>query len=152
MPGTTATPAQRVQASCLRWHGRGILIRGNPGSGKSTLLAELLLAGGWLVADDLVRLERTDTGVIARAVARPALGGPSALIEIRGSGIFRAVSIEATRLHCCVDLATPGEPFERLPAASTINVLGWPLTHLRLGAGGPLAARILVALTAPRAA
>ena len=152
MSATRVMPEQRLQASCVRWHGRGLLVRGRSGSGKSALLAELMLAGAWLVADDLVALERIDAGLVARAVLPSDAGGRSALIEVRGGGIFRVVSMEATRLHCCVDLGTPGEPCERLPAASTIAVLGWPLVHLRLAAGAPLAPRILIALTAPRAA
>ena len=41
----------------VAWCGRGILLLGAPGSGKTALCLELLAAGAYLVADDLVRLE-----------------------------------------------------------------------------------------------
>ena len=132
----------------MRWHQRGILVRGQPGSGKSALVAELLLAGATLVADDLLLLDCREDGLTARAVLE---GDGSGLIEVRAGGIYRLVSMEATRLHCCVDLAAPGEPCPRLPGAATILVHGRPLIHLRIAADGPLAPRILMALTAVRA-
>jgi HPr kinase/phosphorylase len=140
-PGT----ALRLHASAAAWCGRGVLLRGEPGSGKSALLAQLLQAGAYLVADDLVLLARRGQTVYATA---PSAAG---LIELRGNGIFRLATTVGVPVSLCVELA-PSSDRERLPEGSATAILAVPVPLLRLDGQGPAAvAQILLALAARRA-
>jgi serine kinase of HPr protein (carbohydrate metabolism regulator) len=125
-----------------------VLILGQPGAGKSTLLAGLLAAGAYLVADDLVRLTRRGSVLIASAVDR------AGLIELRGGGIFRvATTTGGVPVNLCVELESP-DGHERLPERRTMTIEGVELACLRLAAPGHAAAvaGVLVALAARRVA
>lgn len=139
-----------LQASCIRWHGRGILLIGEPGSGKSSLTVELLAAGAHLVADDAVSLTRRGDRLIASALPG-ALPGPG-LIELRGSGIFSCVNGPATPIHRAVRLKRRDRG-PRVPDEAAVSALGISLPTLSLVAdGGPLAVRLLLATGARRVA
>ena len=62
----------------------GVLITGNSGAGKSIALLELGLKGHGVVCDELVRIRRSDSGLV---IGEPVDRIP--LIEVRGLGIFR---------------------------------------------------------------
>lgn len=137
------TPAERItlQAVCLGWLGRGLLLRGSPGTGKSDLALRLLEAGADLVADDLVVLERRDTRLIARPVALPGL------IEARGQGPFRVASLPARAIDLLVDCRLRAAT--RLPAPRRETILGIALPVLALACRDASApARLRLALLA----
>jgi HPr kinase/phosphorylase len=144
--GDPTVAATELHASAAAWAGRGILLRGPPGAGKSALLARLLAAGAYLVADDLVRLERRGTVLRAAAVAG------AGLIELRRNGIFRLVATGGVPVSLCVDL--DADPWgERLPERGSAEIAGVDVPALLVGDGGHPAAvaHILVALAARRA-
>ena len=130
-----------------RWPGRAAAscCLGDPDSGKSTLVAQLLAAGAYLVADDLVRL-------VGRAgVLHAEASGPTGLIELRGSGIFRI----ATTAWC------PSEPLRRAhalcrpasvsPSCTTSRLAGVEIPAVRVGGHDRLVVgQILLALCARR--
>lgn len=135
-----------IHASAAAWVGRGILLLGEPGSGKSTLLAELLAAGAYLVADDLVRLEMRDRVVCATS------GGATGLIELRGNGIFRVATTDVVPVNLCVEL-TPAPERDRLPEGGMLRVAGTELPLLRAWRNGRFpVAQVLLALCARRVA
>lgn len=120
-----ATPASfALQASCARWLGRGLLLRGQPASGKSDLLLRLLEAGADLVADDLVRLETRGERLVARPVA---LAGA---IELRGQGLYRLAALEAQPVDLLVECRQ--RLVERLPSPRVESFLGVTVPCLAL--------------------
>lgn len=136
----------RRQGSAVAWCGRGLVALGPPGAGKSALVMGLLGAGGWLVADDVVTLERVGATVLAAPVT------PAGLIELRGNGIFRLATTSWVPVHLCVELASAG-PDDRLPERRTTMIAGVEVPLLRLPAGHPSpVAATLIALVARRAA
>ncbi len=139
--------ATELHASAAAWAGRGILLRGPSGAGKSALLARLLAAGAYLVADDLVRLERRGTMLHATAVAG------AGLIELRRNGIFRLVATTAgAPVSLCVDLVADLGCSERLPERRSAKIAGVDVPSLLVGDGRDPAAvaHVLVALAARR--
>ena len=143
--GDSGAAATELHASAAAWAGRGILLRGPSGAGKSALLARLLEAGAYLVADDLVRLERRGTMLHATAVAE------SGLIELRRNGIFRLATTVGVPVSLCVDLdADPGR--ERLPERRSAEIAGVDVPLLLVGDGRDpaAAAHVLIALAARR--
>ncbi|MFZ1431502.1 MAG: hypothetical protein WAS21_32680 [Geminicoccaceae bacterium] len=140
-----AVATLRLHASAAAWCGRGILVRGASGAGKSALIADLLAAGAYLVADDLVQVERRCGCIYATPVAE------TGLIELRGNGIFRLATTVGVPVTLCVELAV-GFESERLPTCATALVAGVELPRLRLDGRAPAAAaQVLIALTARRA-
>jgi len=137
-------PATPGHGSAVAWCGRGILLLGAPGSGKSSLLLQLLAAGGQLVADDLVRLERRGDRLQVCAT-----GGPG-LIELRGNGIFRTTIMAGAQVSLCVELI-PGPAAERLPTSAVTRVAEVELPLLRIASGAADgAAQVLTALVGQR--
>lgn len=110
--------AQTVHANCLVVGTRGILVRGRSGSGKSELTDLLIEAAGVrgnlgvLVADDRVYLAARDGQLVARAPDTI-----SGLMEVRGRGLVRTVSMSAAKVDLLVDLK-PEDAIERLPASA----------------------------------
>lgn len=106
---------QTVHANCLVVGPCGLLIQGSSGSGKSELADLLIVAAkaggnlGVLVADDRAFLSAEDGQLVARA-PQSILG----LMEVRGAGVMKTVTLPAARIHLAIDLA-PIETMERLP-------------------------------------
>lgn len=137
-------PAGSRHGSAVAWCGRGVLVLGAAGSGKSALVAGLLLAGGYLVADDLVRLKHRAGRLLASGVA------PRGLIELRGSGIFRTATTGEVPVNLCVEFVVSGAG-ERLPERTTSIVEGVDLPLLRVHPGGTApVAGVLMALLGRR--
>jgi HPr kinase/phosphorylase len=138
--------SRHVHGSAAAWAGQGVLLLGESGAGKSGLLAGLLAAGGWLVADDLVRVWRRGAAVYLGPVST------AGLIELRGNGIFRVAGTERAPLRLLVELGPAGPERERLPERRTVAMAGLPVPVLSVDARDPAAvARILIALAARRA-
>lgn len=103
-------------ASCVAFHGRGVLIMGAPGTGKSSLALRLIDRGFMLVADDYARLTREGDALVATAPEQ--IGG---LLEVRGFGITRL----PFRRRCEIALAVRlGCEDERLPEPKEWVMLG----------------------------
>jgi HPr kinase/phosphorylase len=143
--GAHPATATDLHASAAAWAGRGILLRGPSGAGKSALLARLLAAGAYLVADDLVRLERR--GAVLHATSAAEAG----LIELRRNGIFRVATTVGVPVSLCVDLGADLAR-ERLPERRSAEIAGVEVPSLLVGDGRDPAAvaHILVALVARR--
>jgi serine kinase of HPr protein (carbohydrate metabolism regulator) len=134
-----------LHASCVELSRTGVVLLGPSGSGKSDLALRLIDAGGRLVADDRLAVEREGEQLFGRPAA--ALAG---LLEVRGFGIVRLPYGAVCRLGFVVDLDPNGRP-ERLPEAGVMRLLGIGLPRLWLDPTAPSAcARIRVALAAER--
>jgi HPr kinase/phosphorylase len=140
-----ATAPLVLHASCVRWHDRGILIEGGSGAGKSDLVLRLLDAGAFLVADDVVAVERRGERL------RAAAAGVEGQLELRGQGIFAVVAVASTRLDLAVRLiAAPGE---RLPAPAARELCGLSVPEITLDPRlASAVARIRMALLGTRVA
>jgi serine kinase of HPr protein (carbohydrate metabolism regulator) len=137
----------RLHASCVQVGGIGVVLLGASGSGKSDLALRLIDAGGRLVADDRLEVERIADGLIGHAPE--ALGG---LIEVRGLGIVRIDHCASSPLGLVVELDGAG-PWPRLPERTTYELMGIALPHVRLDPRAPSAcAKIRLALRAERIA
>jgi hypothetical protein len=68
-------------AGAVAWGGSAIVLAGESGRGKSTLVAELMLRGAQLLADDVIALELTASGVVGHP-------GPG-LMSLRRSAVQR---------------------------------------------------------------
>ncbi len=117
--GTSDSPAsgeqvELVHASCVAWHGRGVLLRGPSGAGKSALALRLIEAGALLVADDYVKLDSRRLSGRLMASPPPRLAG---LIEVRGLGLIRLPHLRRIPLDLVVDLvdAYSQDALERMP-------------------------------------
>lgn len=108
---------------------------------------QLLAGGAWLVADDAVTLERRRDVVLA------VPGDQSALVEMRGGGIWAAPTATgpvALALSVRVD-ADPAR--DRLPEERMDNFLGVDVPLLQLpGAGAAGVAQVLLGLFGERRA
>lgn len=139
-------PALRcLHASCVRWLGRGVLLRGPPGRGKSDLLVRLIEAGADLLADDLVELEVRNGRLAARPKAEPGL------VELRGQGLYRLPALASQPVHLLVDCRQ--RLVERLPEPVLEPLLGVPLPRIALACreASALARLRTVLLAAPAA-
>ncbi len=121
--GAPAPDTPALHASCVALGGRGVLIRGASGSGKSALALTLMAYGAALVSDDRTLLHLRDGQVIASAPA-PLRG----MIEARGVGLLRAVTLPEAALALVVDMDRP-EP-DRLPPLRQIDLMGCGLPLL----------------------
>ena len=127
---------EQVHGTAVSSGGRAVLLRGPSGSGKSDLAlrciglprSDILPAPFRLVADDRVDLEAGEAAIYVSAPSNIA-----GLIEVRGVGILELPVAEWPTLALVVDLL-PGAPCERLPARAEVEVLGRPISHLRLDA------------------
>jgi serine kinase of HPr protein (carbohydrate metabolism regulator) len=134
-----------LHASCVSLSGSGVVLLGPSGSGKSDLALRLIDAGGRLVADDRLVVERRGERLIGRPPE--AVAG---LIEVRGVGIMRVDHCAATPLDLVVELGGAG-PWPRVPEPMTHEVLGVALPYLRLDPRAPsTCAKIKLALAAER--
>ena len=119
---------------------RAVLILGPSGSGKSGLALDLLSRGAVLVADDQVRLARSEDGP-PRAAPADGLQGR---IEARGIGILHTIWRTGVPVALAVDLGR--EDGTRLPPPRTIELLGCRVPLLWGKRAPNLAAAIMVAL------
>lgn len=134
-----------VHASCIAWHGAGVLLRGPSGAGKSDLALRLIEQGAELVGDDQIRIARTEHGLRAEPAAELA-----GLLEVRGLGILRLPFRNACRLRLVVDLTEEGT-IARLPDERRCALLGIDLSRIALDPRRPSAtARVRFALEAVR--
>jgi HPr kinase/phosphorylase len=146
------TPKERARrgplwlhASCVELSRTGVVLLGPSGSGKSDLALRLIDAGGRLIADDRLAVEREGEQLLGRPAA--ALAG---LLEVRGFGIVRLPYGAACRLGLVVDLDPQARP-ERLPEPEVVRLLGVDLPRLWLDPTAPSAcARVRLALAAER--
>jgi serine kinase of HPr protein (carbohydrate metabolism regulator) len=115
--GAAPSTVERRHATCVAWLGRGLLIEGPSGAGKSDLAVRLIGAGGRLVADDQVAIERTGERLLARPVAMPGR------VELRGLGIFDVGPAGSTILDHVLLLDLQGAA-ERLPEPRSVTILG----------------------------
>ncbi|MEZ5847327.1 MAG: serine/threonine protein kinase [Geminicoccaceae bacterium] len=131
---------------CVSWRGSGILVQGPPASGKSDLVLRVIGEGGVLVADDVVWLQRRQSGLFARHLREPGL------IELRGQGIFRLPCLDESRIDIVIRLVASVKQ-ERLPDVSTVWIAGIELPAFDLDGLAPSAiARIATILDHPRVA
>lgn len=102
-----------VFATCITYHGYGILMRGSSGAGKSLLALDLLdraeIKGyeAFLISDDRVLLEVEDGKLICNAPSQI-----SGQIELRGCGVIERPSIERHQVHLVIDLV---QELDRMP-------------------------------------
>lgn len=105
-----------------------VLLRGLSGAGKSDLAFRLIEAGGQLICDDQVELERRRDKIFAGAVK--AIEG---LLEVRGVGLLRHDVAPQSPLRLVVDLARRDD-VPRLPDPETVEFLGVEVPRCRLHA------------------
>lgn len=105
-----------------------VLLRGASGSGKSDLAFRLIAAGGKLISDDQVVLERRQDKIMTDTVATIA-----GLLEVRGVGLVKYPPVAQTRLRLIVDLVLR-EHVPRLPEWETTDILGIAVVGLKLHA------------------
>lgn len=103
------TEHAHIRASAVAIGGKGLLILGPSGAGKSALALDLIALGGGLIADDLVRVDVAEDGLVLSS-PRP---GP-ALIEARGIGLLPMAGAGPAPLSLVIDLGAASG--ERLPA------------------------------------
>lgn len=114
------SPPQILHATCVVFHGRGVLILGPSGAGKSALGLELMAFGAALVADDRTLLTRHCDEVVASC---PSL--IAGKIEARGIGILAATPQATATISLVVDLGQIET--ERLPPKRQVDLLGVPI-------------------------
>lgn len=95
-----------------------MLIRGESGAGKSRLCAQLIDRGGWLLADDAVRIERRGALLVARCP--PPIHGH---LELRGLGLAVVPALSCLPIDLVVIL-TRSDTIERLPQPAATDILG----------------------------
>lgn len=134
-----------LHASCVAFSGAGVVLLGPSGIGKSDLALRLIDAGGRLVADDCLVVERRGDQLIGR----PSEAG-AGLIEVRGLGVLRIEYCQVAPLGLVVMLDEIG-PWPRLPERLTHELLGVALPCVRLDPrAASTAAKIKLALGAER--
>jgi HPr kinase/phosphorylase len=137
----------QLHAGCVALSGVGVVLLGPSGSGKSDLALRLIDAGGRLVADDRLVVERHGDRLIGRPPE--ALAG---LIEVRGLGIMRVEHCPFAPLGLVVGLEETA-PCPRLPERMTQDLLGVALPYVSLDPRAPsTCAKIKLALRAERVA
>lgn len=145
--GATPPADCLLHASCVEIDGAAVVVRGASRGGKSDLCLRLIDAGGRLVADDQVRLERAGDDLLASPPA--ALAG---LLEVRGVGVLRLPHVAPSRVRLVVDLSH-GALIARLPEPheSTCELLGVRVPRLSLDPFAASAcAKVGIALRAER--
>lgn len=105
-----------------------VLLRGLSGAGKSDLALRLAEAGGALICDDQVLLERRANRIFAQPVE--VIRG---LLEVRGVGLLRVPVADSGCLRLIIDLVRR-EDVPRLPDMETVDVLGVTVPRFRLHA------------------
>ncbi len=128
----------------------GMLLLGAAAAGKSDLALRVVDAGGWLVADDRVRLEVRD-GTLHAA----PLPGFEGLVALRGLGLVQVARLDSAPVALAVHLEAPGGPAEQepLPAERSETIAGVEVPALTLDpASASAVPRLRLALGARAAA
>ncbi|MEX2628305.1 MAG: RNase adapter RapZ [Tistlia sp.] len=127
----------------------GVLLLGAAASGKSDLALRLVDAGGWLVADDRVRLSEED----GRLQARP-VPGYAGMLALRGLGLAQITRLEEAPVALAVRLVpSDGAPGDPLPEERPERLAGHEVPAIGLDASAASAvSRIRLALAARAAA
>lgn len=115
-----------VLLKSARFDPSAVFIRGSSGTGKSDLAFRLVEAGGVLVSDDQVALEKRQEKLFANTIE--AISG---LLEVRGIGLLRYPVAENARVRLVVDLVAR-EDVPRLPEWEEVDILGVLLPRLKL--------------------
>ena len=145
-----AAAPETVHATAIELNGAGCLIRGPSGAGKSDLALRCIAFAcspviphqARLIADDWVCLALQDGRIIL--TAPPALAGK---LEVRGSGIVEVAAAPSAGLALVADIVPAGQPIERIPDETTVEILGKPVPFFALHAFEPSAAiKLLLAL------
>lgn len=123
---TTILHGTAVQLQSPHFEPAAVLLRGMSGSGKSDLAGRLIDAGGALICDDQVGLERRQDKVFADSV--DTIRG---LLEVRGVGLLTFPVADATRLRLVVDLVKK-EEVPRLPEWGEVDILGVSIPRIKL--------------------
>lgn len=113
----TAT-GEILHATCIAVEGRGLLILGPSGAGKSSLALRLSSFGAALVSDDLTRVAVVGDELLATCPNADLQG----LIEVRGVGLLRALSVPSAVIRLVVDLGQPET--DRLPPRREVTIQG----------------------------
>jgi len=119
---------ERLHATAVDIAGKGVLLCGPSGAGKSDLALRLIDRGASFISDDQVELRLSRRGVYASAPQ--AIRG---FLEIRGLGLTSLPVSGGTFIDLIVDLV-PSEHVQRLPEASTRQLLGKKIPLLQLNA------------------
>ena len=85
-----------IHANLVAFQGNGFLITGKPGAGKSLLTYQLLLLGGTLIADDMVRLVWCNN-MLTGQLPNPDFNG---LLHLREHGLIDVRQRFGTRSAC----------------------------------------------------
>lgn len=108
----------KLHGSLVMFQGAGVLITGASGSGKSDLALRLVEAGGQLVSDDQVMIQKTDLGLVA--TAPPYIRG---LLEIRGIGVVRMPVAPQGKVDIVLSLMDELAEVERMPLPQSQMIL-----------------------------
>ncbi|HEU0135038.1 MAG TPA: HPr kinase/phosphatase C-terminal domain-containing protein [Allosphingosinicella sp.] len=127
----TASPDERVHASCVAIGGLAVLLAGPSGSGKSDLALRLIDRGARLVSDDYTELLRVGGRLVARAPATIA-----GRIELRGVGIIALETETDVPICLYADLAAAPP---RLPEPEAMMLAGVGVPSIALAALEPSA-------------
>ncbi len=102
---------QNIHASCVSWHGKGILFLGDSGMGKSDICLRMVMdKQAKLVADDRVNIFIKGNRLFAEAPDN--LKG---LIEVRGLGIVSFPAKKRCQISLVVRVVSKREDVERMP-------------------------------------
>jgi serine kinase of HPr protein (carbohydrate metabolism regulator) len=127
-----------LHASAVALQGRGVLFLGGSGAGKSTLCAHLVARGAELLADDVVLVSATASGVVVEPTEGEHLldAGACSLLDVRPSDQLgqkrvvrpERVAVAAVPLLACVELVVGTLGIERLTGMQAMV----PLAKARL--------------------
>ena len=117
-----------IHGTCVHLETAAVLLRGPPGAGKSDLALRLIDAGGKLVADDQVAVERDGKTLVARPPA--AIAG---LLEVRGLGPVKLAHRAEATVGLVVDLVETAA-VARLPVPEACEIEGVQVPLLRFNA------------------
>jgi HPr kinase/phosphorylase len=129
-PGTGAAETSGetlTEGTCVALEGSGVLLRGASGSGKSDLALRLIDAGARLVADDVTRIVRAGSALMAHPGPREV-----GRLEVRGLGIVDVPHTASAPLVLIADLADSAAAVPRLPEPDAAGLLGRPVPRIVL--------------------
>jgi len=133
------SPTVTVMGSLVEIQGTGVLVRGESGVGKSECILALLRRGAALVADDVIKISRAESGLLFGTVSLEEMRG---YIEIRGLGLINVIQlfgISSFRLRKEVDLVVTLKHWEQVEKvdrtgleSETYRILGLDIPHVTI--------------------